>query len=529
VRLDRHKYQESRGVRPKTILIALIAVNVCLGIIAYLFPPEGLFITKNLGLKFPAREEVFSMVPREEVVVDVDSVLQGLDLVNETEMRDSVDSDLLAQLNKEAKAIFVYDSLKKKWVVGNSRGIVNAESLREFFQALMYQTDSQVVRIVHYGDSQLEGDRISDYLRNRLQLLFGGGGPGMVLPLEPTAGARRTALVRHSPNMKKHAVYVKGSAPPKNYYGIGGSSFEIQGFYERTIGYDTSYGEKLNEEDSLYYPDTVITPIFETVDKNTAYLQVFNAKRGYPKVRSYDRIRLLYSAQEAFGIVMTADTVRKEEIVPAAEYGMKEWLVPTDKSVRVDFLQGQFPLLFGMALDGTKGVALDNFPMRGSSDIGFTRANTNIYSSQLESMNVKLIILQYGVNVIPYVVSDYSYYKRRLAKEIQSLKTAYPDVAVLVIGPSDMSRNKGGEYASYPNIELVRDAMKAAADETNSAFWDLYQAMGGENSMIAWVDKGYANKDYTHFSNKGAKYVGEMLFEALLEQMVEMDVISLQD
>jgi hypothetical protein len=36
------------------------------------------------------------------------------------------------------------------------------------------------LRIMHYGDSQLEGDRITAYLRNKLQSQFGGTGPGLV-------------------------------------------------------------------------------------------------------------------------------------------------------------------------------------------------------------------------------------------------------------------------------------------------------------------------------------------------------------
>jgi lysophospholipase L1-like esterase len=43
--------------------------------------------------------------------------------------------------------------------------------------------------------------------------------------------------------------------------------------------------------------------------------------------------------------------------------------------------------------------------------------------------------------------------------------------------------------------------------------------MGGKNSMVAWVNKGLGQKDYTHFSFKGAKYVGEMFFEAIMQEI----------
>ncbi len=124
---------------------------------------------------------------------------------------------------------------------------------------------------------------------------------------------------------------------------------------------------------------------------------------------------------------------------------------------------------------------------------------------------------------MPHVKSDYNYYKNILIKQLKSIKAAHPGVSIVVIGPSDMSRNNGGNMVSYSNIPLIRDAMKEAAFETGCCFWDLYEAMGGENSMSAWVSKGLAQKDYTHFSYKGAKYVGEMLFNAIMEQ-VERDL-----
>jgi lysophospholipase L1-like esterase len=102
---------------------------------------------------------------------------------------------------------------------------------------------------------------------------------------------------------------------------------------------------------------------------------------------------------------------------------------------------------------------------------------------------------------------------------LSSIKTAYPGITVIVIGPSDMSRNRGGEMVSYSNIPLIRDAMQEAALESGCCFWDLYEAMGGENSMAAWVKMGLAQKDYTHFSFKGARYVGEMLFNAIYQEI----------
>lgn len=47
-----------------------------------------------------------------------------------------------------------------------------------FFKKLE-NAKTKKVRIMHYGDSQIEGDRISGRLRERLQKEFGGNGAGL--------------------------------------------------------------------------------------------------------------------------------------------------------------------------------------------------------------------------------------------------------------------------------------------------------------------------------------------------------------
>jgi lysophospholipase L1-like esterase len=86
-----------------------------------------------------------------------------------------------------------------------------------------------------------------------------------------------------------------------------------------------------------------------------------------------------------------------------------------------------------------------------------------------------------------------------------------------------MSTRINGEYASYPNIPLIRNAMRNAAFKTGVAFWDLYEAMGGQNSMVSWVNEkpSLAAKDFTHFNPQGARYVGEMIYEALMKDYLE--------
>ena len=80
-----------------------------------------------------------------------------------------------------------------------------------------------------------------------------------------------------------------------------------------------------------------------------------------------------------------------------------------------------------------------------------------------------------------------------------------------------MSTRKGGSLRTYPCLPGLITALKEAAHENGAAYWDLYAAMGGENSMIQWVKSGWAGPDYVHFTPKGAEIMGDIMAKSFEE------------
>jgi len=76
---------------------------------------------------------------------------------------------------------------------------------------------------------------------------------------------------------------------------------------------------------------------------------------------------------------------------------------------------------------------------------------------------------------------------------------------------------------AYQEIIREGEEMKKAAFETRCGFWDIYEVMGGRNSMQAWVeaDPPLAGSDYVHFTPKGARKVAEFFTKALLDEAKE--------
>jgi lysophospholipase L1-like esterase len=176
--------------------------------------------------------------------------------------------------------------------------------------------------------------------------------------------------------------------------------------------------------------------------------------------------------------------------------------------------------IYGIALDGDYGVAVDNIPLRGSSGTFFTEIDPPLMESMLSDLNVGLIILEFGGNMMPSIRGDRNVtdYKKKLSAQINYFKNLYPNAPILLIGPADMSTKEQGKLQTYPYLEKAVQGMKETALENGAAFWDMYQVMGGRNSMIKWVQNKptLAAPDYIHFTPRGADRIARTFYESFM-------------
>jgi len=94
----------------------------------------------------------------------------------------------------------------------------------------------------------------------------------------------------------------------------------------------------------------------------------------------------------------------------------------------------------------------------------------------------------------------------------------WPKADILIVGVSDMSEKNGDGYVTRSSVRKVIEAQRNAAFAEGCAFWNLYEAMGGYNSMPVWVNSHMAQKDYTHFNREGGHRVAQMLFDAIMAE-----------
>jgi lysophospholipase L1-like esterase len=412
-----------------------------------------------------------------------------------------VETEAEKQTLKAQKASSGNPIAEKDEAAGNVRQEIQiaedgTHPLKNFFGAL---SDIAVAgghyRVVHYGDSQIEGDRISKYLRKRLQKRFGGCGAGMIPPSE-RANARATLVVTSSPAWQKHAYADSRKRPAHGKVGL------LQSYF--TFANDENQNRKAWVKFSASYMDG---------GKST---KIQNFKLLYRTPSAPMRVEATQGGKDT---LVLADELPASDDFEVLEHAFDGQF----KSLLFRFESKGNPELLGICLDCNDGVTVDNVPLRGSAGLDFTKSDKEFLRKQIKALNVRLMILQFGVNLVPSGWTDYSFFEKQLTKQLTFLKSLDPNLDILLVGVSDMSRLREGVYASHPNVERVRNAQKNAALKSGCAFWDLYEAMGGHNSMISWVRSkpSLATTDYTHFNERGANLVAEMLYEALIKSYEE--------
>jgi len=238
-------------------------------------------------------------------------------------------------------------------------------------------------------------------------------------------------------------------------------------------------------------------------------------------LREFNTVKLYYRNFDEAAVHYTVDndtTLYIDELINSGS--LQEWTFTKDrmKSIRFQFYPHDSLRLYGAAFEGGNGIYVDNFSLRGNSGISLAGLNDRMLATFSKLRDYKLIILQFGLNSVIEDSLNYKAYTRRMIKVVNKMKRAFPKSSFLLLSVSDRSSNKSGRMATMNAIPAMRNAQREIAEKTKIAFWDMYEAMGGENSMVAFAQARppLAAKDYTHLTFKGGKKLASAMVKSLL-------------
>ena len=335
-------------MKAKQVLFFLLGGFAMLGLLWLVTPAEGVPLGP-LNLRFASFERMAQEAGEKKV--DVDSVL------NAVEGRFRMEEDTLSYYRT-----FFYE---------NPDRIFLPEDDYHFFDTLFLRMENagdRPVRIVHYGDSQIEMDRISQDLRQALQERFGGGGTGLFPAVS---------------NVPSASIYKSASGGFAQYTMYGDSTTQRAGH--------NRYG--------------MLAQVVKLSGGGTISLRGTKNKLAREGVKTFESVSVLYGRGESLEVKAVSDTLKP---VPVVENGENGTLVTWNfgRPVRKATLSFRgCAEIYAVGAVGAGGVAVDNIPLRGSSGTIFSRISKPLMEDCFALTDTRLIILQFGVNMMPMVRS----------------------------------------------------------------------------------------------------------------------------
>lgn len=346
------------------------------------------------------------------------------------------------------------------------------------------------VRILYYGDSQIEYDRVTSYLRRYLRKGHGGTGPGLLLPVMPVTYTR-SFYVRASPNWKRY-----------NYL-----SYRNGVIKHNDLGPFMAF--------CRYLPDGQIAS-----GKVRSWIRIVPSSLADESESKFEYLRIFY--RNTLGDVridvkagsnpVITDTLRFSDKI--TEY---ECPLLSARNILIDFSGNTSPDIYGISIESKTGVIVDNIPQRGSAGLEFTMVDKENLRDSYTILKPDLVIMHYGLNLATNIRNDYSYFEKGLARQLNLLKEISPGTGLIVVGLTDMAYQDGNVIKPYPNISRIINAQRNASTGSGAIFWDARTAMGGRSSIIKWfgMDPPLAKKDYVHLTDQGADTLARIMISEL--------------
>ena len=350
--------------------------------------------------------------------------------------------------------------------------------MKPFYDALDHVKE-RPVRIAYFGDSFIEADILTGDLRDMLQEHFGGCGVGYVDITSGTYGFRKT--VRHS----------------------------FGGWTSKGVNDSTGYDRKRIGPSGHYF-----------IPHKGAYVEARPPKAHRGRLDSCEVATIYFESTDTVYISTRENGVDGKLHALAGQRRMQafesEGLI---KSMRWTVEKADSATFYGFALDGRTGIAVDNFGVRSSSGLTLR----SIPLARLQGLNklrpYDLIVLQFGLNVATERGRNYDSYERGMLAVIEHLKEAFPQAGILVVGVGDREyKDEEGRLRTMPGVKNLIRYQQTIAAKGAVAFWNLYDAMGGEGSIRRMVEAKppQANLDYTHINFLGGRTLARHLYETLI-------------
>jgi len=337
-----------------------------------------------------------------------------------------------------------------------------------------------VTRAVHYGDSPTTADLITADARALLQRQFGDAGSGFVLIARPWAWYGHRGVEMESSNWKIDVAGDPASALKDGLHGLGAASFR------GSTGAVTRW-----------------------ILKDTQHSRVEISYLAQPNGGSF--------SMEADGVVIGSADTDGEQAPGYASFNFP----PGSKNFTLRVTSGSVRLYGADFRKAGPGVVYSSVGINGANiRLLSQRMNGPHWAAQLQHYQPDLVVVAFGTNESGFPDFVDGTWGHDLKAAVLRIRAAVPSASILLMSPMDRGeRKKDGEIGTVEAMPRLVDIESKVAAETGVAFFNTFQAMGGEGTMGKWYngEPRLVGADFIHPMPLGAKIVGELLYNALQE------------
>lgn len=348
-----------------------------------------------------------------------------------------------------------------------------AGHLRPVWEQL--RANTRKVRVLHIGDSHVQGEVQGREIRRRLYAIWGEGGRGFVFPyaIAHTSSAYDYVSLGQGQWLSARSAHFQ-PALPLSVTGMAIGTYDPQAEWQIRWA-----------------------PAYTPVTRGQATLTLLT-RTLRPGIQVQLQVDSLAAVVRELPLGLSRTDFPIENLSSLLRGGFR-W--NGEDSLAYGELHGIF------IEEGLQGITWYSMGVNGARLSDW--ATLPLLKESLRLLAPDLVVIDLGTNDLYAAEASLGVFRQALEAAIDTIRAALPGAAILVTTPQDFYRR----MRPIPIVAQASPLIKWVAAQKRVAVWDAYTALG---SMRDWRLAGLALPDMVHLTPAGYALKGQMLARAFL-------------
>ncbi len=340
--------------------------------------------------------------------------------------------------------------------------------------------NSDTISIVHIGDSHIQVDIATGYMRSLFQNNFGNAGRGIIIPFK-----------------------LSRTNEPRDY----SITSDVQWTARKALN--------CANDDSMGFTGVAITPM-ENKFNLTVSLLSKNAPESFKKIQIHHKGKILVDSLSNLDFSTDYNISYSDNITDVI-------LNENHSSVTLCMSRTSDIFIHGISLlKESPGVVYNVIGNNGATFSTYNKIPN--FGKKISSLKPSLVIVSLGTNDAFGNISP-TCFCNEIDTLIKDIRKYNENSKILLVTPMECHRRKyvrvkgrkkrRRTFIVNQKVSELRNIIIEYAKHNNIAVYDWYDVAGGEKAAQKWISDNLMSRDHIHNTSDGYKIQGYLLFEAL--------------